>query len=1089
MVNIDKTQIIQSIENCINFLKNNSGNTKPNACNADGIPYHAYDENYHWKIAPLSTTSECLTLMIRALTLCGDIEYAEQLANYTLTKLTHANLETIHWLVNLVDSGVEMESVMCGAADNSVFSFTNGVGLIPAGTPFYGERTIPKYQSYATSRYNGIRGCFSGDAVFPWKDYWIENKTGLEYKVEDYRFAYDFLITNSGEYLTLESGEKLTSECIGTEITLIDKTVNASLQVFHAYRNGIILNKDELYRTYPMNEKCVRTPNTDFQLSCATDAIQWAIIALKDLYEKTGNIYYINKANSLRNKLIEDMTIKTKDYYLFDTLNRGLIWYAVGTYDETKSRNVQLFQQDKYHTRFSFTAGAGTISWSIGNAFVFSTETLELKARGDNSGSIRQVVLVSKGKEYRFPWVDNEINDRIVSCPKNQFSALDNVFFEGSRINYLEPYGASGGSYSIAKVSHLPDSVDADGIKYPICHRYNFSGAWNVFGTSHIEGIASSADYPLRFTMAGSKNIQVFIKIIDANNVARQTAGYIPIDNTLQTFELDWSNFPGTVAHPVKNIEFVVNNDSGSLYLYSILVGGRKILADTDIDVIKFETRQATAGFFDLTYAKINEGRDDLYPYAGVPTFSVEYTELGLMGWRAGTYSGYTNPYTWLGSNNDLDVSLKFLYDAQIEYERLFDKKGPFVPHYLRNLGENRYYGELGEWTWVGPDPNTFWAGFQYRSLANVADTYFKKDSLNAFQIGYCSQILNKWTSFLYYRLKTGLDIPSDYQADGRIEANYISPDFYALVGRAMLLKALVDGDKRAVYVMERMYEKLITLQQVNGSFYYPGADIYNFHQAEVLTFLAQLKDYVDNLEFLRGLKLFDFKPKIVYTSSIEFRTKIFESFKGKEQRQSETRYPIRTWKLEFEKHKIEKQAVQSFFNGIGGRYNEFQWVWESDFGGDGNIYSCRLTEDDLNLDLDIKGYGKFTLTFIAIDTNDYPNNPFDFAGFTPKYKGKISRKTVIDNLMTANVKTYQRWLGDRKSWTLEFDKNLATRQLLEQFFIAKKGKLKSFEFLWLESMGGDGNTYRVRFDTDVLDFEIGAKGYGKFQLQLVEVL
>ena len=934
-----------------------------------------------------------------------------------------------------------------------------------------------------------MRGCFSLDAKFNWKDYWIKNKTGIEYVVESYSQAYDSLTSNSGDYLILESGERLTTESLGTKVVLVDKSANSSLQVFYGYRNRQILNKDDLYRSYPLNTKCVITPNTDFQLSVATDAVQWAISALNELAVITGNSSYANKATALRNRLITDMTIKTKDYFVFDTLNRGLAWFGVDTYDESGSRNIQLFQQDKYHTRFSFNGGSGACSWSIGNIFTFATDVLEIKARGDNSGSIRQVVMTAKGKDYYFPWVDNVSGDRVLSCAKNNFTAIDNLFWEAARIPYLDPYGASGGSYSISKISYLPDSVDADGIKYPICHKYDFSGSWNVFGCSHIAGINSSAAYPLRINIAGSKSIQVFVKVIDANDVAHQTSGYIPVNTTLQTIDLDWNNFPGTVIHPIKNVEFVINNDSGSLYLYSVLVGARKILTEAVIDVLKFETRQATAGYFDLTYAKIKDGNDDLYPNAGAPTFSLEYTELGLMGWRAGTYSGYTNPYCWLGSSINMDSALQFLYDSQIEYERMFDKKGPFVPQYLRNLGENKVYGNLGTWTWTGPDPNTNWAGFQYRALASVADTYFKKDLISANQIGFCSQILNKWTSFLYYSLKTGLDIPSDFKADGNIETNYISPDFYALVGRAMLLKAIVDGDKRAIFVMEKMFEKLILLQQANGSFKAPSSDTYNFNQAEVLMFLAQLKDYSDSLEFLRGVKLFDFKPKLVYTSSIEFRTKIFESFRGQEQRQSETRYPIRTWKLEFEKNKTEKLAVQAFFNGIGGRYNEFQWIWDTELGGDGNIYSCRLTEDDLSLDLDIKAYGKFTLTFITIDTNTYSDNPFDFAGFTPNYKGKLSRKTVIDNLTTANVKAYPMWLGDKKSWMLEFEKNKVSREILEKFFISKKGKLKSFDFIWAEAMGGDGNTYRVRFDIYVLDFEIGAKGHGKFQIQIVEVL
>ncbi len=267
------------------------------------------------------------------------------------------------------------------------------------------------------------------------------------------------------------------------------------------------------------------------------------------------------------------------------------------------------------------------------------------------------------------------------------------------------------------------------------------------------------------------------------------------------------NNFALTPAHPVQNFEIWMqdNNDSGSIHIASVIINNHDVFNDTNVETLKFETRQTTSGYFDITYARIQDGNDDVYAYAGVPLFTLEYSELGLMGWRARSYTGYTNPYTWLDSNNNIDVSLKFLYDAQIEYEKRFGKKGPFIPVYLRNLGENSVYGNIAEWTWSGPDPNTNWAGFQYRTLANVADAYLQKNNLTASQIGYCSQILNKWTTFLYFRLKTGLDIPSDFNSDGSIQTNYSSADFYALVGRAMLIKALQDNDSRAIYILESM--------------------------------------------------------------------------------------------------------------------------------------------------------------------------------------------------------------------------------------------------------------------------------------------
>ena len=56
-------------------------------------------------------------------------------------------------------------------------------------------------------------------------------------------------------------------------------------------------------------------------------------------------------------------------------------------------------------------------------------------------------------------------------------------------------------------------------------------------------------------------------------------------------------------------------------------------------------------------------------------------------------------------------------------------------------------------------------------------------------------------------------------------------------------------------------------------------------------------------------------------------------------------------------------------------------------------------------------------------------------------------------------------------------------------FFKTQKGRKTAFNWVWDSSKGGDGETYLVRFASDVLNFNIMESGYSTFSIQFVEVV
>ncbi len=1111
------------------YFTDNRGDTKPNAANSLGIPYHCYEAGYHWQTHECSTTTECITLMCRAMIEAGYINYGKQLADFFIHRLIYNDVPAPHWLINLIDNGVEMETAIMGNYSNAVFSFVNGVATIPAGSPWYGERVIP----VVDDRYYGVRGCWTTDSEFPWEDYWVApvESASTEYEIDSYSVSET-----------------------GCEITLIDTSFTGNLQVYYGYRNQDILDRYDLYGTYPLNYRAVRTSlqdtvnilinnsdgklligdgnwiahttEFDYDLSCAVDGVLWGSVALRKLAAAlAGNevgiignagveillndteklIYgneaatYSDKADELMANLDVDGVVKDADYYIFDATSRGVSWYYLFTYDQYGGRNPLVSQQESNWARFTFDAGTGVAQWGISNNFVWTSDDLVIKVRGTNSGQLRQIAINDDYKTYYYPWMDNSNEEKELRIARDMFSNRDPIWLEAGRLPYLIPYtvGGYGGSSSYAIVNYNDTHRDSEGLNYPIWYRWNYyvtgTGSFSIFGASHTADFVTTVENRLRITIAADKTVKVYYKCIDANGSTIQGKYYIEVSTDIKEFYINFDSnyFQSAPVHPITHFELFVADvsASGSIYIASWRINPKRTPAAQLITLL-FETIQTTAGYWDTSYAYLEQGNIDIYPNAGVPVFSLEYDENGRKQWRSGSYPGYTNPTPFLGGNYNSYYAAKFIYDAQMAYKRSFNTAGPMYPVYLRNLSENVYYGELQTWGFNGPDPNTPWAGFQFRAVQNMADhRYFNRTRMSAQEIGFCWNVLNIFCNFIYWWIKLYDNLPSNFNEDGTITHEYDSPDFYAQIGRAMLLKHLIDWDSKSLFIYLWCYDKLIEIQQPNGSFKCVGGETYGFHQAEIMLFLAELYNYYEEYKYSSGMTTFTWNCNKVHTAAIEFRTQVFESYSGKEQRVSETIYPIRRWRLTFDKNNSELTEIRAYFNNIGARYSTFNWTWDATKGGDGNNYTCRLVEDEMVAALQHLGYGNFDFVFEAIDDYGYTTLTEFNQTYNKEYEHKEIRKTNIDQYLVANRAVNLQWQSSRKRWDLMFEKNKESRQWLENFFISQKGRYGTWQFTWSEALGGDGETYNVRFDTDVLDFDVTYYGFGKFRIPIIEVL
>jgi len=233
---------------------------------------------------------------------------------------------------------------------------------------------------------------------------------------------------------------------------------------------------------------------------------------------------------------------------------------------------------------------------------------------------------------------------------------------------------------------------------------------------------------------------------------------------------------------------------------------------------------------------------------------------------------------------------------------------------------------------------------------------------------------------------------------------------------------------------------------------------------------------------------VFNIPYKAVYTVDTEFQTQVNEKQKGREQRYPAWTFPKRTFTLKFDKNLDGRTDLENFFINVMGKAGKLDWVWDTEKGGNGQTYECWFDTDSFEQNIKDFGYTECELKLITIDRNAIQNvNALDFY-HKVECNHNIIFNTLVDKIFTASNNRRSLWDTPKKSWTLTFEKNAAVRKQIEDFFIAKRGRFRCFQWKWAKEHGGDDNTYWVRFDSDSLSTDISEMGYSKTEVKLKEV-
>lgn len=152
-----------------------------------------------------------------------------------------------------------------------------------------------------------------------------------------------------------------------------------------------------------------------------------------------------------------------------------------------------------------------------------------------------------------------------------------------------------------------------------------------------------------------------------------------------------------------------------------------------------------------ITRIRQSPPRDIAY-YPGAIPFTANFAGNPpmLIDWRGPIYAGYQAPQMWtiVGNPGAALTCVYLLTDAQNAWVAQTGKmRGPFAPVYYFDRDDAIQYGTPGTFGWNGPDPNTKWGGYQYRPLAEVAESFYGA----TLGTTYSNACLNLVTDFLQY--------------------------------------------------------------------------------------------------------------------------------------------------------------------------------------------------------------------------------------------------------------------------------------------------------------------------------------------------
>ncbi|SFE74492.1 hypothetical protein SAMN04487969_10651 [Paenibacillus algorifonticola] len=773
-----------------------------------------------------------------------------------------------YWLVNAKQSQATSEEFVL----DDVIHFNGGVG-------------------YTSKDVNRVFSARSLDSRLSW-DSPTADIIGTKYDV------YYFEPVSSGTLIRLRSN------------------FTGDLYVALSTLTGPIIHKNEVFDAYPIWRKY-----KDGEKGAAVDSLFWSYDCYELLYRFTGNTKWYKAREATKNMIYMSHQITVNnDYLTLDTSSTDAL-NSAGTYIyDMRANKTRSYRKPSGHIVLEVKADSNYKSVEIGKGNIqekwdSANKYIDVRLASDIPLTAKAVIIPNI-EHYDQYW---EARLQLIGGNNLQTISLRYAdFYNASQVRWSAYYRPDSQSGFIVKSSHSTVSymdvstslgatarrfqffrgeekgtiidyseTDEDGTPIPKEIVYTYTG-WAQYFLTFAEGMPSTI-LPMQYRGNGMGMV-----VTDANGVG--WVANLPDRSSFGTVALSWSDFvladyqevdisgvTGPAGGRVRN--YALNGLNIQAWCEIVYIGVlQKMPLQTNISTFCINDNEPAAHKLTIEYVRPYPLPVLNYtPWVAPFGFGTENNQI--MNWRGMPYSGYQAPYIWekLNESTGVNVVLGFLSDAADAYYAATGVRGGFAPVYLWDRWDSKDYGAKNTFTWDGPDPNTTWAGFQYRTADTVARTwYLDPDNQVAatLTLDFLHMINRYWTS-------SQNKILTDFPSNGAPYGNYDETHMAGLLLRTALYAHLAGGDDsviitiitRSLRYLDRFYVDPNTpTSQVGGTWSVdPSNDIwYTYWGGEILSALSLLLNHT--LEFLnvkgasRVHRLPIYHPSILESGSSSMR-------------------------------------------------------------------------------------------------------------------------------------------------------------------------------------------------------------------------
>jgi hypothetical protein len=211
-------------------------------------------------------------------------------------------------------------------------------------------------------------------------------------------------------------------------------------------------------------------------------------------------------------------------------------------------------------------------------------------------------------------------------------------------------------------------------------------------------------------------------------------------------------------------------------------------------------------------------------------------------------YTAYQSINPWFEAGNV--TAARNVYDlwaaAQTAYAAATGTTGPFAPVYIPATYDSVTYGTAGTWTWSGPDPNTTWGGFQYRTFYEASYGWSQYGDSVPKASSVCTRFLT-WLDAALTANTAWPAVPSYFPSDGPPEVQDVDTHAMALCLRGAVNCLLAGADRavcaRTIRRLLAMLENKYNATGLMAGSFPPTAGVatyYGFWHAEIMAALGE---------------------------------------------------------------------------------------------------------------------------------------------------------------------------------------------------------------------------------------------------------